>query len=69
MNLKNKKCQSSSPSNDPVQCLYPPVCFSYPVSSIFSYARYVNVNTPVAGKVQTMDWITGMDYWTGIFWF
>jgi len=24
---------------------------------------------PKFGKVQTLDWTTGMDYWTGIFWF
>jgi len=21
------------------------------------------------GKVQMLDWTTGMDYWTGLFWF
>jgi len=23
----------------------------------------------IIGKVQTLDWTTGMDDWTGIFWF
>ena len=25
--------------------------------------------TIIIGKVQTLDWTTGMDHWTGIFWF